>query len=75
MYQKDSSLGLMLPVNQNMCQAVFKSLKTQGSYLLCANEFIDQAEAVAIPDIENCLPNLLGISKSVARGYDIDYGA
>lgn len=40
---------------------------------LCANEFIDRA--VAVPDIERCLPSVLDLGRTFVRGHDIDCGA
>lgn len=39
----------------------------------CANEFLDRANGV--PELESCLPELLGASKTFSRGFDIDTGA
>lgn len=40
---------------------------------LCANEFLDRANGVS--ELEECLPELLGVSKTFRRGFDIDTGA
>lgn len=40
---------------------------------MCANEFLDRA--VAVPDVERTLPEMMGVARSFGRGHDIDCGA